>query len=107
MATLKSIAENCVVGSEIVFDYIVSPPLKKLMAQSAVEKFGTSLSKLGEPFLGFYTAEEMESLLAQQGMRLLENLTPEQQQQRYHDARRDRVKTARSAYFAHCSVIRD
>jgi methyltransferase (TIGR00027 family) len=104
MATLQSIADNSPAGSEIVFDYIVSGALKKVMAKPRSQKISKMVSKLGEPFIGFFEHAEMAQTLNSVGMELIEDLSPDEQQARYHQGRKDRIKTISRAYFAHAKV---
>lgn len=104
LATLQSIANNSPPGSEIVFDFIVSKALKEVMRKPESQKISKMVSKLGEPFIGFFAKDEMSDLLASVGMQLIETVSPREQQARFHQYRKDRVKTVSRAYFAHARV---
>jgi methyltransferase (TIGR00027 family) len=105
LATLQSVTDNSPNGSQIVFDYIASATLKNVMKKTSSRRLSKLVARWGEPFIGFFAVNEMADMLASTGMELIENLSPKEQQSRYHSQRRDRTKTIARAYFAHAEVV--
>jgi len=104
-ATLSSMAEYCVSGSQIVFDYYTVPRmLQSWMSRPKVQRLATLAARQGEPFIGFHQPEEIDGLLDSTGLKLIENLKPSEQQNRYFRHRKDGVKTFQQGYFAHAEV---
>ncbi|MGH9392472.1 MAG: class I SAM-dependent methyltransferase [Vicinamibacteria bacterium] len=89
MVTLKSIASIAAPGSEIVFDY--GMPEERLGAQdrrlAAWVKRRTA--RVGEPITTFFDPEDLSRDLENLGLKVLENLTGEEQRARYFAGRTD------------------
>ena len=105
IATLRSLVSCTATNSELVFDYYTAPKLMAaVLALPRAQRFVTRIARQGEPFIGFYQPEAISELLCSNGLSLLENFSPKQQNQRYFANRSDRVKTFRRGYFAHAQV---
>jgi len=104
VATLQSIAEFAAPGSEIVFDYVV--PNDALCAEDrrAVEKLKAFAARRGEPLVGAFLPDELETILGALGLELIENLSGVEQGRRYFAGRKDGLHPLRSGYFAHARV---
>ncbi len=81
-ATLRSVA-TFPAGSQIVLTFL--PPEAK--AGLAVYKLDKHVKELGEPFVSFFTTDEMRALLVGAGFSRVEFLTPEAARARYYDCR--------------------
>jgi methyltransferase (TIGR00027 family) len=104
-STLRSLVSHTASNSELVFDYYTAPKLiTALLALPRAQRFVTRIARQGEPFIGFYQPEEISELLSSNGLRLLENFSPQRQNKRYFEHRSDTAKTFRRGYFAHALV---
>ncbi|MFT5136156.1 MAG: methyltransferase (TIGR00027 family) [Arenicella sp.] len=104
-STLRSLVSYTASNSELVFDYYTAPKLMvALLALPRAQRFVTRIARQGEPFIGFYQPEEISELLSSNGLRLLENFSPQRQNKRYFEHRSDTAKTFRRGYFAHALV---
>lgn len=105
IGTLRSLVSYTASESELVFDYYTAPRLiAAALALPRAQRLAMRIARQGEPFIGFYQPEEIAELLSSNGLSLLENFSPRQQNQRYFKDRPDRVKTFRRGYFAHAQV---
>jgi methyltransferase (TIGR00027 family) len=106
LATLRAIAETAVVGSEIVFDYLVPSSLVPDSEREAMRKLKQFTDRRGEPLIGEFEPVEMEALLDSVGLELVENLSPGEQTQRYLEGRSDGLRPLASGYLVHARVKR-
>jgi len=86
--TLKFVA-SMPSGSEIVFDYCVPPSLLPEGLRSAHEMLANRTAKLGEPWITYLDPSSFLSELRQMGFGLVEDLGPEEANQRYFKDRSD------------------
>ena len=74
-------------GSSLVLDYglprHVLPPMEQLAFDSLAER----VAKAGEPFQLFFTEEEMAEQMNRAGLRVAEDLTPKEINERYFERR--------------------
>ncbi|MCE5270534.1 class I SAM-dependent methyltransferase [bacterium] len=81
-STLRSVAAFPP-GSRIVLTFL--PP--EARAQLSFSQLGVHVAGLGEPFVSFFTRDEMQALLEGAGFSRVEFLTPEAARERYYDCR--------------------
>lgn len=100
--TLKSIAESTVAGTELVFDYGVN---SKYLTARDIKKVKTLMfytARLSEPLIeNDFDPEKFPADIEQLGYQLVENMSPESQNSRYFNGRKDSLRSTSASYFAH------
>ncbi|ANC05551.1 hypothetical protein AB688_17980 [Pseudomonas putida] len=95
--TLKSLA-HLPEGSQIVFDYRVSPerlpPIERAIESHAANLF----AQMGEPWLSSFDPEEMSALLSSIGFTLRENLDASAINHRYFARRKDGLQATGAGF---------
>ncbi len=76
-------------GSEIVFDYSVSPPQLPESQRSAHESAAKRVAALGEPWITYLDPTTFAVELRQMGFGMLEDIGPEEANRRYFQDRSD------------------
>lgn len=94
-------------GSHLVFDYAYPraalPPVEQLMLDS----LGARVAQAGEPFQLFFTGDELREELREAGLRMVEDLTTADLNQRYFEGRSDGLLLRGTAgHIAHTRVTR-
>jgi methyltransferase (TIGR00027 family) len=102
--TLASIGRFAAAGSGVVFDYLVPDELLLEPDKLTVKKLKRFTARRGEPIVGAFRPEELESMLASIGLELVENLAAAEQEQRYFASRRDGLRPMPASFFAHARV---
>ncbi len=103
--TLSALVDVAAPGSQLVFDYYIPQTMLAGEDRKIAEKISSFVARRGEPLIGFYAPEEMKGILDSMGMRMLENFSPSQQQDRYWSNRSDGFETFKQAYFSHAKVL--
>ena len=104
LETMGAIRKVVAPGSELVFDYVDS---RYLDSENRPVEFQLHIDRIaaqGEPFQTGFTPESVKNLLQEQGLELLENLDPEQQQKRYFQGREDGLHARPYWHFVHCRI---
>jgi methyltransferase (TIGR00027 family) len=90
-ATLRFIA-SMPVGSGIVFDYMISPSLLNPTARRALDGLASRVALAGEPFQTFFDPSSLKNSLRAMGFGQIEDLGPEELNDRYFRARTDGLR---------------
>ena len=90
-ATLRFIA-SIPVGSGIVFDYMISPSLLNPTARRAFDSLACRVALAGEPFQTFFDPSSLEKSLKAMGFAQIEDLGPEELNDRYFRGRTDELR---------------
>ena len=99
IGTLETLTDFAASTSELVFDYLVPNELLSSKEQKAVEFLMKLANKRGEPLISFFEPGKIVELVERLGLKVIENLSPEEQNQRYFSARRDNFVTAPNSWF--------
>jgi len=91
METFKFVA-SLPVGSEIVFDYSVPPSLLTEKQRSAREAGAKRVATMGEPWITYLDPSSLISELQGMGFRHVEDLSPEEANERYFKGRADGLR---------------
>ena len=101
LATLRAVAEIAPAGSMVVFDYFDSNPLDHGKTSGRVRWWGMGGSETSdEPLQTCLDPSRLASDLAGVGLRLQENLSPADIQDRYFQGRSDGYRALEQAHFA-------
>ncbi len=100
-STLNSIASYAKPGSEIVLDYIVSKELLDPTVLKMREKEERFVTRLGEPLIASFDPITFIKDVYNLKFELIEQLPPEEQQERYFSNIKDELRTKPDAYFSH------
>ena len=89
LRTLRDVAGFAAAGGTLVFEFI--PPAASLDPEDGalVKALAAGTARVGEPWLSFFTAEEMEGALREAGFGAVVHLGPEQATARYLGGRTD------------------
>jgi methyltransferase (TIGR00027 family) len=87
-ATLRTIA-RFPAGTRVCFDYALSPEILSDLRRMASEALAARVAAAGEPFLQFFTPEELADELLQAGFRRVEQCDSEQLNELYFRDRAD------------------
>lgn len=97
--TLRSIVSVAAPGSELVFDYVTAD-LFKPEASERVKLTQQIVRSLGEPWISGFEPSTLGSELSTVGIRLIENLSPDEIQTRYFKYRTDGFRRPELIHFA-------
>ena len=90
-ATLRLVA-SMPLGSGIVFDYMISPSLLNPTARRAFDSLACRVALAGEPFQTFFDPSSLEKSLKAMGFAQIEDLGPEELNDRYFRGRTDELR---------------
>ena len=102
-ATLRFVA-SMPVGSGIVFDYMISPSLLHPTARRALGNLAGRVALAGEPFQTFFDPSSLKNSLRTMGFGQIEDLGPEQLNDRYFRARADELRVGSLARVVSAKV---
>ncbi len=102
--TFSGIAAVCAPGSEIVFDYGVSPERLDPALQRRAQRLLRFTARRGEPLRTFFDPEELMERLDAIGFSMIENLSPEVIDRRYFTGRADGLRPSPGGWIAHCRL---
>jgi len=94
-ATLRSITEIAPAGSMVLFDYF-----GKAEKTSHSQEVRDELQKIGEPMKTSFDTAELAFQLSGSGLRLMENLSPSEIQNRYFQGRTEHYVASENVHFA-------
>jgi methyltransferase (TIGR00027 family) len=101
-ATLRFIASSSA-GSEIVFDYMISPSLLTPAQRSRFDKLAQRVAAVGEPWQAFFDPEVLMRDLRMMGFRYVEDKGPEEINADYFKNRHDGLRVGS---FSHVMIAR-
>lgn len=100
LGTWRAITEVAPPGSAIVFDYLEADAFIPGRAARRVEIMVEIVKRVGEPMITGLDPGSLAADLAGQGLRLQENLSPADIQERFFKARQDGYHACEQAHFA-------
>lgn len=106
LATLTAIAACAPAGSEVVFSYLDQRVLDSDATEDPIQQTRAQVASLGEPWVSGFYPERLDSELRGTGLALVENLGPEQLEERYCAARSDGLRPTPGAHLARAQVRR-
>ncbi|HBU81048.1 MAG TPA: SAM-dependent methyltransferase [Paenibacillus sp.] len=98
---IEHVFANLPIGSSIVLDYADEHLFEEKGRFNRVENMVKMAAMGGEPMQSCFTYEEMERLLADVGLLIYENLSPEDIQDRYFSNRTDDLSAFETNHFIH------
>jgi len=99
ISTLKAIANLSAPGSEIVFDYALTPDLLNPAHQASFQNRAARVAAASEPWISAFKPEQLASELNQAGFTLLEDLGPNELNARFFKNRTDALRVAGHAHL--------
>ena len=102
-ATLRFIA-SMPVGSGIVFDYVILPSLLNPTARRALNGLASRVAQAGEPFQTFFDPSSLEKSLKAMGFGQIEDLGPEELNDRYFRERTDELRVGSLSHVMNAKV---
>jgi methyltransferase (TIGR00027 family) len=101
-ATLRSIADSTAPGSELVVSYHAVDPANR----DWFERGARAAARRSEPFVSLYDPAEFPRVVCGLGYELVENFSPQDQEQRYLAGRTDALQASKLSlgYLAHFRV---
>jgi methyltransferase (TIGR00027 family) len=100
LSTWSAIATVAPPGSAIIFDYLDSDAFRPGGAAPRVEIMMEIVQRVGEPMITGFAPGTLAADLAKEGLRLQENLSPPDIQERFFKARTDGYHACEQTYFA-------
>jgi O-methyltransferase involved in polyketide biosynthesis len=97
---LRSIAGIAPAGSAIVFDYLDTDAFVPERAAVRVKRMQEAVRRSGEPMQTGFDPSTLAADLARIGLRLQENLSPAEIQDRYFQGRTDGYRAFEHVHFA-------
>ena len=91
-------------GTSIVFDYTISPSLLNPAARMAFDNLAQSVALAGEPFRSFFDPSALRKNLRTMGFEHIEDLGPEELNERYFKGRSDKLSVGGFASIMHARV---
>jgi methyltransferase (TIGR00027 family) len=102
--TLESIAAAAAPGSELVFDYIIPKELLGPEEESSAKVVYRYVARRGEPFKSGFDPQAFPKEIGAMGFEVLEQLTPNQIQDRYLADAEGFPRRAQNMRLAHCRL---
>jgi methyltransferase (TIGR00027 family) len=102
--TLRSVASLAAPGSELVFDFVILPDLLRAEELRVAAKLKRFTRRRGEPLVSFFDPETFPGEVARLGYRVLEVLSPPEQDARYFANRSDDLRSSPGSYFLHLAI---
>lgn len=102
--TLRSVSSVAAPMSKIVFDYYTHKEFLDTNDLRSVEALERFVSRRGEPFLTSFDPSKFLSELVELGYEVIENLSPEDQLERYYANRQDNLRPIANAYFIQLNI---
>lgn len=98
--TLSAVAEVAPTGSSIIFDYLEADAFVPDRASQQVRILMDLVKRVGEPMISGFEPSKLAEDLALVGLRLIEDLGPEDIQARFFAGRADGYQAGEHAHFA-------
>ena len=89
LRTLREVAASSTAESTLVMEFIAPPRTLTDEEAALVNSLAEASAKLGEPWLSFFTSEDMQAALTQAGFRSVEHFGPAEAFDRYLRGRTD------------------
>jgi methyltransferase (TIGR00027 family) len=105
--TLRGLASFAAPGSELVFDYAIPEDLLDAEARRLAAKLKRFTRRRGEPLVTFFDPETFPSKVIRLGYKVLEVLSPPEQDARYFSNRSDGLRTWPGTYYLHVAMDRE
>ena len=102
---LRSIHRVATPGSLLAFDYIDLDGFDPAKASLQIREIMNTVRQAGEPMISGFDPRRLAVNLAQLGFRVVENIDPAQQQQRYFSGRTDGLHATEHFHFVLVEVI--
>ena len=102
---LRSIHRVATPGSLLAFDYIDLDGFDPPKASLQIREIMDTVRQAGEPMISGFDPRRLAVKLAQLGFRVVENIDPAQQQQRYFSGRTDGLHATEHFHFVLAEVI--
>jgi methyltransferase (TIGR00027 family) len=102
LSALSSLASP---GSQLVLDYAVPDALIDESDRRAVARLRRFTTRRGEPLISSFEPAALCERVGELGYRVMENLAPSEQNQRYFSGRSDGLRTLSGSYYLHLMVI--
>lgn len=103
-ATLRVIADNAPAGSIVIFDYLDTDAFIPEKASLRMQSLMKGLQQGGEPMKAGFDPATLFEELAGLGLRLKENLSPADIEERYFKGRKDNYHAAKHFHYAFAEV---
>jgi methyltransferase (TIGR00027 family) len=103
MATLRFIASS-LVGSGVVFDYMISPSLLTSVQRSRLDAFSLRVALAGEPWQAFFDPEVLVKDLRAMGFGNVEDKGPEEINGMYFKSRKDGLQVGSLSHLMNARV---
>jgi methyltransferase (TIGR00027 family) len=103
--TLRSMADIAPAGSTIIFDYLDTDAFVPERAASRVQRMLEVVRRTGEPMKTGFDPSTLAADLASIGLRLQENLSPLDIEERYFQGRADGYHAFEHVHFAQAVVV--
>jgi O-methyltransferase involved in polyketide biosynthesis len=104
LETLRSIRATASEGSTVVFDYIDSDGFDPARAVKRMQLMQAIVGRVGEPMKTYFNPGTLEAELESVNLRLKENLSPSEIEERYFKDRTDDYHAFEHVHFA-CAVV--
>jgi methyltransferase (TIGR00027 family) len=103
-STWRVISEMAPAGSGLIFDYLEADAFIPARVARRVQIMMEIVKRIGEPMITGFAPSALAGDLARQGLRLQENLTPDDIQGRFFEGRTDGYHACEQAHFAQAVV---
>ncbi len=100
LATWRAISEMAPAGSGVIFDYLDAEAFIPVRVSRRVQVMMEIVKRVGEPMITGLAPAALAADLTRQGLRLHENLSPEDIQNRYFEGRPDGYRACEQTHFA-------
>lgn len=104
-ATLRSLRSVSAAGSQLVFDYLDRAAFGPGDRSPTRARLFEIVRRVGEPMIFGFDPSTLEGELAKEGFRLVEDLGPEAQEERYYQNRCDGLRPTGTAHLARAAVV--
>ena len=104
LEVLRSISSYAAPRSELVFDYAVPASMLSPDALQTVRSLKKFTSRRDEPLRSAFFPSTLCERLAQFGFTVVENLSPEEQNERYFSNRDDELQSFPASYYLHAKI---
>lgn len=104
-ATLRSIAQCAAPGSELVFDYCVAEASLGARDRDELNALKRFVARRGEPFVASFLPAQLVNRIADLGLDVVENTSPDKLERRYFAGRTDGLRPSRFAWLVHLRTV--
>jgi len=104
---LDDLATFAAQGSEIVFDYSIPPSMWALEDRQALLRVSRIIERRGEALKSFFEPDAFQDEISHLGYQIIENISPDELNNKYFLNRTDGLMTHSAAYNIHAEIIKD